>query len=211
MPYCKLYEEYPDRIKLSTTGKIHAAKLGKHGWERDESVIIPTGMDIINSTACGKCNIISKESKDIIDDIYSTTVKRNPYKDHNIYTIADTKEITCEACKRAIGIKEDETKLYVLIEKESGYYYSNSKWKKDIYNARFFKRKADIESCGSSPRLFDNNGVDVTDEIRAKFNNPAIHFSVHRYARKNSEEVTLRYVFDDKKYEIRNVTITESR
>lgn len=214
MAYCRLYEEFPARIKLSTAGKVHAAKLGKnnipqqHGWREGDSVIIPAGLEIKNYTACGKSGIISKESKDVIDGIYSGTCAHNRYSRYKIYTTADTKEITCEACKKAIGISEsDEIKLYVLIEKESGYYYSGSRWKKDVHGAQFFKRKVDAESRGSNPRLFDNNGIDVTDEIREKFKDPAIRFSEHMYARKNYQKVTLRYVFDDKKYEVRNVTM----
>ncbi len=190
MTYCEPQYDWTKRVQTYEKGVVHTARnihIKKHyKWQWDTSLqrnvkgaLIPARD--VPITACG----------------------RGGFDDNMLFEIANTTTITCKDCMSALGMSKTNkasNKRYVLMEKESGYFYkkggwSSNRWQEDVMDATLYKIKKIAESHGNINR-YERDGKKLTSK---------------EYWNLGSKEERRKYKqlksFNSSKYEIKTLEI----
>ncbi len=142
--HCRIPIDWDKRFQLSKDGVVHAAR----------TINVKTTVQYkYNYTSHKQERVGTVPAHDRLMSACSTYWSKDP---NDFMEVANTTEITCKNCMKAMGIKPTvapSNKRYVLMEVASGYFYKNggystSVWQDDVMNATLYKTKKGARDNG---------------------------------------------------------------
>lgn len=179
MSNCKIYQDYDKRAVFGKDKVVHAAKTLKY---RGRSNLTSNGWANIDPikkegiiTACGKTDVEWNYDSGTYESFIT-----------NLKEIEHDATITCKHCQMALGIRDNrlDEYRYVLIEKESGYYFRKRNyaddWVQNVFNATLYKTKSAAKNGGKITEFFNDSHEKIS--MKKYFKLPkAVRFSVSRF------------------------------
>lgn len=170
---CKLHTDYPARSIMGEGTVVHATMEYGVGY----------GPYKINRSACGR--------KFPVEGLYK------------IHKLDKTASITCKRCLEVLNLyktieKVDDGELFVLTEKESGFFYrtaGKTSWTPEVIQATLYKTYENASFNGLKVVYTLKTGVEV---LFAKFT---------KLSPEERRGYTRREVFDSEKYEVKKVSL----
>jgi hypothetical protein len=189
--YCRKQEDYPKRIRIGGGKAVHAAKV----VHRPEQIKYKPGY-------------YGSNGSDYVDKIIPAHDELLPacemYTGHPYTELPNTETTTCKFCMRNMGISykdPKELRNYVLVEKESGYFYKKDgyggHWVESISEATIYKNIVSVKYAGNVTVYSDRDGNTMS----------YVDYSRCSKAEKFSKRWSIGHRFDSERLEVRSVRI----